>query len=62
MGIMRAKKFLLTTFGVIFILNQLEKDKNPGKNFFALNNTHNNDINRYLKIIFLIVMFLKSEG
>ena len=56
---MRAKKFLLTTFGVIFILNQLEKNKNPGKNFFALNNTHNN---RYLKIIFLIVMFLKSEG
>ena len=62
MGIMRAKKFLLTTLGVIFILNQLEKDKNPGKNFFALNNTHNNGINRYLKIIFLIVMFLKSEG
>ena len=33
MGIMRAKT---------------RKNKNPGKNVFALNNTHYNDINRYL--------------
>ena len=30
-----------------FNLKQTRKSKNPGKNFFALNNTHYNDINRY---------------
>ena len=30
-----------------FDLKQTRKNKNPGKNFFALNDTHYNDINRY---------------
>ena len=30
-----------------FDLKQTRKNKNPGKNFYVLNNTHYNDINRY---------------
>jgi len=32
-----------------FDLKQTRKNKNPGKNFYVLNNTHYNDINRYKK-------------
>ena len=40
MSIMRAKT-------PHFNLKQTRKSKNPDKNFFALNNTHYNDINIY---------------
>ena len=41
------------------MLNKLEKNKNPGKNLFTLNNTHYNDINRY-KIYLLTARQLKG--
>ena len=45
MGIMRATLYVQCENTFILFLNKL--NKNPGKNFFALNKTHFNDINRY---------------
>ena len=43
MGIMSAKKFCCDLKFFSFVFDQ---NKNLGKNLFALNNTHYNDINR----------------
>ena len=36
-------KWVSCVFRMVF-----DQNKNPGKNFFALNNTHFSDINRYI--------------